>query len=348
MRVSKYQPLTDSLINNNDVFCRLTFDEIEQLIGDRLPESAYSHASVLWNDANGHYARHWLKAERVVVQYDISKRFAVFKKDIALAHHHLAKTTQDTGTQRIRQANAFSPKSNLTISCEEVISASRKYINEVFCDEHARYLFWEHCYGFFQKHRMNPDEEQLDLTCLHLAWYLASWGMLRGSAFLLQKDYRVHMPIVKLLISEQYRDLNNCPVEKLTDPHILAQIMTLSDEIVELYRGLTEDLGNGEGKVASDTLITKILLGTLGCVPAYDRYFKSGLSLSKVAQQSYGVKSMGRLAEYYLDNYDQFETFRRDISQGRVEYTPMKIIDMCFWQIGFDHDSSDKSDAVGD
>lgn len=344
MRVSKYQPLTDYLIGCADAFCRLSFDEIEKLIGDRLPESAYTHATVFWNDANGHYARHWLKAGRVVEQYDIIQKIAVFKKDIALANYHLIKVKQEEENTKSSQMRTVSPKRHPAISCDEVISASRKYIDEVLRDEHARYLSWEHCYGFFQKNRTDPSEEQLDLMCLHLAWYLASWGMLRGSAFLLQKDYRVHLPIVKLLVSKEYRNLHNCPIEKLKDTHTLDQIMKLSDEIVELYRGLTEDLGNGEGKVASDTLITKILLGTLGCVPAYDRYFKSGLSLSKVAQQSYGAKSMGQLAEYYLDNYDQFETFRREISQGRVEYTPMKIIDMCFWQIGFDRDSSGNAD----
>ena len=67
---------------------------------------------------------------------------------------------------------------------------------------------------------------------LQLAFYLASWGMYRGSLFLLQKDYKVHIPVVK----EQ-----------------------------ELKNQL------------SFTLITKILMGTLGCVPAYDRYFIAGI-----------------------------------------------------------------------
>ena len=31
----------------------------------------------------------------------------------------------------------------------------------------------------------------------------------------------------------------------------------------------------------SETLITKILMGTLGCVPAYDRYFVKGNKISK-------------------------------------------------------------------
>ena len=51
---------------------------------------------------------------------------------------------------------------------------------------------------------------------------------------------------------------------------------------------------------------------------------------------------MMQLVQYYMDNYTEFESFREEISQDRVAYTPMKILDMCFWQIGFDHDLSSK------
>ena len=189
---------------------------------------------------------------------------------------------------------------------------------------------------------MDPNDEQIDLMCLHLAWYLASWGMLRGGSFLLQKDYRIHWPIVKLLVSKEYHELYDCPIEKLSDPMVCAKIIELSEKMVELYKGLTIDLGDGEGRNASDTLITKILLGTIGCTPAYDRYFKCGLALSDVAQQRYGQRSMMQLVGYYMDNYAEFESFREEISRDRVAYTPMKILDMCFWQIGFDYDLSSK------
>lgn len=153
--------------------------------------------------------------------------------------------------------------------------------------------------------------------------------------------YRIHLPVVKVLVSKEYHDLYDCPIEKLSDPAVCDKIIELSEKIVELYKGLTVDLGDGEGKSASDTLITKILLGTVGCTPAYDRYFKSGLALSNVAQQRYGKKSMMQLVRYYNNNYAEFESFREEISSGRVTYTPMKILDMCFWQIGFDHDRSE-------
>ena len=339
MGISKYQPITDYLLNCQDDYCRLTFGKIESLIRDRLPDCAYTYATVFWNDSNGHYAKHWLKAGCVVSQYDIAQGYVVFKKDATAAEYHLSRIGQKRTGQKQMSAKVPQRRCCPTISCEELIAASRRYADDMMKDEHARYLSWEHCYGFFQKNRIDPNDEQLDLMCLHLAWYLASWGMLRGGAFLLQKDYRVHMPVVRLLMSDEYQDLYNCSVNQLSSPQVIDKVMDLSQKIVAIYKGLTNDLGDGEGKIASDTLITKILLGTIGCTPAYDRYFKSGLSLSNVAQQRFSEKSMRQLVEYYQDNYDQLETFRKDISRDRVEYTPMKVIDMCFWQIGFDEDT---------
>lgn len=36
------------------------------------------------------------------------------------------------------------------------------------------------------------DDKTFDHGCLHLAFYLASFGILRWGLFLLQKDYRIH------------------------------------------------------------------------------------------------------------------------------------------------------------
>ena len=43
-----------------------------------------------------------------------------------------------------------------------------------------------------------------DYLSLHLAFYLASWGMYRGSSFLLQKDYKVLVPIVEEVLKPEY------------------------------------------------------------------------------------------------------------------------------------------------
>ena len=66
-------------------------------------------------------------------------------------------------------------------------------------DKHHRYLSWEHCYDYFGQDEVDPDK-----ACLHMAFYLASWGMYRGSAFLLQKDYLIHKEVVSHLLTKRH------------------------------------------------------------------------------------------------------------------------------------------------
>lgn len=54
----------------------------------------------------------------------------------------------------------------------------------------------------------------------------------------------------------------------------------------------------------SETLITKILMGTLGCVPAYDRYFVAGLKSQKMASGTYNIKSILQLVDFYEKNIE--------------------------------------------
>ena len=344
MRISKYQPLTDYLQKCRQETCTLTFERIEELLDFPLPQSAYQY-TVWWMNTNQTTCRHWLKAGYIITQYSMDQQYAVFQKNPEQAESYLSRIPEKIArepqthpkTQR-REPATMEPD----VSCDDLIAASQRYTDEIRMDPNARYLSWEHCYSYFQSHRKNPSEEEIDFMCLHLAWYLASWGMLRGGSFLLWKDYKVHKPVIRLLLSERYESLNNCTAEVLCKRDEVNKIMELSDKIISIYYDAT--LQNGEGRTASDTLVTKILLGTLGCTPAYDRYFKSGLKISQVATQSFSEKSLLQLADYYIKHKTKLESFRKRISEGRVGYTPMKIIDMCFWQTGFDADPNQNED----
>lgn len=90
----------------------------------------------------------------------------------------------------------------------------------------------------------------------------------------------------------------------------------------------------------SFTLITKILMGTLGCVPAYDRYFIAGIKNKKVATGNYNIKSIMQLVDFYEKNADQLEYAREKMEIEGLLYPQMKMIDMGFWQIGFDLDTN--------
>ena len=77
-----------------------------------------------------------------------------------------------------------------------IIKSSTEFYNDLKVDENGRYRSWKHCYSHFIKARESKKVDYEYLS-LQLASYLASWGMYHGSAFLLQKDYKVHIPVVK-------------------------------------------------------------------------------------------------------------------------------------------------------
>lgn len=79
-------------------------------------------------------------------------------------------------------------------------------------------------------------------------------------------------------------------------------------------------------------------MGTLGCVPAYDRYFISGIKKQKVASGNYNMKSIVQLVDFYERNIVELENIRKDMKVNGMAYPQMKILDMAFWQIGLDSD----------
>lgn len=187
-------------------------------------------------------------------------------------------------------------------------------------------------------HRNEKDDQTADYLALHLAFYLASWGMYRGSTFLLQKDYKVHIPIVKIIQEEKYDPLVGISAKDLCKEQNLALLEDIGKRIYACY---AEDTPASDRKVnaASDTLTTKILLGTLGCVPAYDRFYKESVKKHHISSGNYNKKSVCRVAKFYCDHEDSFEKLRLELSECRIEYPPMKLMDMCFWQDGYISDS---------
>lgn len=219
-----------------------------------------------------------------------------------------------------------------------ILESSVKFYDALKKDENGRYRSWEHCYSNFINARDNKNAE-LDYLSLQLAFYLASWGMYRGSSFLLQKDYKIHIPVVKELLKEEYDPLAGIDCVELKreeNQRLLEKINAFLDEYYSNIRGEVKNI-----KVRnqlSSTLITKILMGTLGCVPAYDRYFISGIKKQKVASGNYNMKSIGQLVDYYESNIVELENIRKDMKVNGMAYPQMKILDMAFWQIGLDSD----------
>ena len=310
MKKGKYSALTEWLTQCELDTVHLSFSELNRIIS--LPNHAYKNRPSWANLKKPmSFCSGWINAGYIVSAVDLSAQWVEFSKG------------QVEGRQvRNLKYNDDSHEKDIPA----VLKCGYKCCDEMRLDPNHRYLSWEHCHRAFKQYRQNYNDVTLDLLCLHLAWYLASWGMLRNS-FLMQKDYKVHLPVVKLLLDSRWDELWDISPSKLALHQYAEKIVQLCSEIKSAYSEIC-------GGTPTETLLSKILLGTLGCVPAYDRYFKHALSATKAATQQCSAKSLTMLGNLYLKYEEQFESLRKYCSTNDMEYPIAKIIDMCFFEYG--------------
>lgn len=207
---------------------------------------------------------------------------------------------------------------------EDLIDVIRPYIDNLNRDGNHRYSSWEHCYEAFARSK----EQNVDYLSLHMAFYLASWGMYRGSSGLLWKDYRIHKKAVIALI-------NHCEMRDgdIYQESFLNSVNEVYEELNTIY-SMTYITSLGEEKIfkPTETLITKILLGSLACIPALDRNFRQGWG---IATNELGKKKFFEIFDVARRNKKQITEGQIFISKKIGKYYPvMKIVDMYYWQKG--------------
>lgn len=212
------------------------------------------------------------------------------------------------------------------------------FYKQLGADEHHRYLSWEHCYTYFGKKNLD-----VDTACLHLAFYLASWGMYRGSSSLLWKDYLIHKDVVNLLLDKRHlRSIRMANYSKA-----IGEIVELCNSIRNHYSEINEVNGKVKKIKATNTLVTKIVMGALGCVPAYDTYFIDGLRTEKISPLKPSAKGIKAIEGFYGRHQNSFDRLQKKIrTKSGLSYPVMKLVDMYFWQIGYEKDQKRKKRKV--
>lgn len=182
----------------------------------------------------------------------------------------------------------------------------------------SRAYAWVDCNNAFKNKELSADELSKELYR-----FLANWGMVRGDAFLSAYNWRILRDVTSILKEEKYK--------KLCNPEI-AVIEENIDEIDALYTHIDKTLRlYHEEKPVSQILITKILLGALGCSVAYDTNVTVALEESKIAEPKFCKDSLLSLCEFYK-SHPEFESERKEIKRiYGIDYPPMKILDMAFW-----------------
>ena len=201
------------------------------------------------------------------------------------------------------------------------VSAVKKFYNLAKNKDH-RYHSYDLCFNTFKiflKKDMCSDADY-DYMALHLGMYLASWGMYRGSSKLLtDKSYQVHIGAVKILLNKKYHKLHQISPDGLNEVNIKL-ILLLFNELRTYY--------GGENVSPTDTLITKIMLGTYACSVALDTRVKGNLGKLKITQ-TFGEKHLEDIKNYYLTNKKIIDDIVSSIDNE--DYGVIKCLDMAFF-----------------
>lgn len=143
--------------------------------------------------------------------------------------------------------------------------------------------------------------------------------MLRGSSALLRRSVKHYEPLVAAIVS--------------VGPLIWEVDANRYDSgAIEETMRVAHQLRAALPDPSSDILITKIMLGVFGCVPAFDSYFKRGSGV-----RSLGPRALQRVGDYYEANSELVERYRIrtiDFETGAPtarRYTCAKVIDMIFF-----------------
>jgi hypothetical protein len=198
-----------------------------------------------------------------------------------------------------------------------------------------RFASFDYCYNYF---RTTTDlTEDIEKSCLVLGFYLASWGMFRGSSFVLQHSLKHFQPTIEY-INTLNKNVWEIDVDIYTEKNI--------DLIINIYHEIkTVLIPNSNSDL---TLITKTMLGVFGFIPAFDNYFCNTFRLLSDGQCGFrrvNKKSLEFIHNFYQANDSVIDslsesTFTTDFISGdktNLKYPKAKIIDMYGFSAKYKH-----------
>lgn len=144
----------------------------------------------------------------------------------------------------------------------------------------ARYASFDYCFNYFRSFRERDRTADiaapwnLQMSCLQLGFYLASWGMLRGSSTLLRKSARHYEPVIDVIAG--------APAE-VWDLDADRYSTETWSAVWQLDQQIRRAFGHDNGVMSA--LATKVMLGVFGNVPAFDTRFRRGFPRRRLRPQ---------------------------------------------------------------
>ena len=212
-----------------------------------------------------------------------------------------------------------------------------------------RFASYDFCYGYFQQNKGRLSNN-MEHSCYVLFSYLASWGMLRGSSPLLQ-----YSPVVLTELITHFDSIKDSPIWNLdvqdyahadNIPIIMNEYKAIKKELAFVFcsvcDGATEEgnsiatgKANTKKLVPTDTLVTKIMLGVFGVVPALDRYFQQAFHTlyPKISFSKFSEEVLTSILNFYCSNQPILDSIKFPVidfsgKPTSLNYKVAKLIDM--------------------
>ena len=135
---SKYDILKNYLIASEKNTIRLTFKEIEEILGFKLPESNYKHQAIWANSDTYPVAKAWLSAGYLSESLNMKEQTIVFRKSETKAAIPQVKNKPITKPAKMKKTVQHS------MTEERAVELIKDYYNETVRDPNGRYMSWRH------------------------------------------------------------------------------------------------------------------------------------------------------------------------------------------------------------
>ncbi len=177
---------------------------------------------------------------------------------------------------------------------------------------------WREYYAYFGR---ESDFEPAQATLI-IAFYLASWGMFRGSSKLRNYHWKALSPVTDLARGAR-QSLRGISLQEAAEK--IKEVFEFRDNLSVCLKLALPDVSR------TDTLLSKISLGALGCLPAYDRFFRAGL-LGDVNASKLNRPDFEALLSFTSKN-GEFHIFCETVAAGKLNlddgkpYPQMRLLD---------------------
>lgn len=161
--------------------------------------------------------------------------------------------------------------------------------------------------------------------------------MYRGSSFLLQYAYAVHCGVVDLVADARLDGLWGADFGAgEADLQLVPLVGELIAGVQQAYKPFVAATGSSQ---PTATLVTKVILGTFGCLPACDRYFIDGLKSQGLKYSYLNDKFVERILGFCHEHLPELQKEQASIERrGGFRYPLMKLVDMYSWHLGYEGD----------